>query len=252
MRPLRVLIVDDEAVIRQGIRDFLGEIPGIEVVGECETGAQASAAILSADPDLVLLDVQLPDGSGLDVVRSVGAQRMPMVVFVTAYDEYAVAAFEMNAIDYLLKPFHAERLRKSIDRARETFAGRNRPALTRQLEGLLQNAGSALPERLAVRNGSRYEFVRVDSIDWIESANNYTELHCGSRVYLLGDSLSGLEMKLDSQKFARVHRCRIVNMSKVVAVHTGLSGTFQLEMQDGSKLATGRQFRRTIQAFLVG
>lgn len=142
-----------------------------------------------------------------------------MVIFVTAYDEYAVGAFEINAIDYLLKPFHEDRLRKSIERARQALAERDQAALTCRFEALLKTADHTLPARLVIRNGSRYEFVPVDSIDWIESANNYVELHCGAGIHILGETLSGIERRLDSRKFMRVHRCRIVNISRITAVH---------------------------------
>src|SRR6266849_895356 len=176
MSNLRLLIVDDEPLIRLGVCNGLAGLAGIEVVGECESGEQAIQAILSQQIDLVLLDVQMPDCTGLDVVRQIGAQRMPMVIFVTAYDEYAVQAFEMNAVDYLLKPFDDERLRNSIERARERHATRNQSALTQQLQTLLDTRRE-WSDRFVVRNTDRYEFVAVESIEWIESADNYVQLH---------------------------------------------------------------------------
>ncbi len=205
MKTLRLLIVDDEALIRRGIRKALASLQTIEVCGECENGTDAIQAILETRPDLVLLDVQMPDCNGLEVVRQIGAERMPMVVFVTAYDEYAVRAFELNAVDYLLKPFDEERLKDAIGRAQQRLDARNNEKLTQQLQTLLDTNAMTWPERFVVRNRDRYEFVAVDSVDWVESANNYVELHCGAKSHLMSDTLSRLEKRLDPRKFVRVH-----------------------------------------------
>jgi two-component system LytT family response regulator len=250
MSIIRTLIVDDEPLIRTGIRSGLASISGVGIVGECENGAQAVQAILSERPDLVLLDVRMPDCTGLDVVRQVGVERMPMVVFVTAYDEYAIKAFEINAVDYLLKPFDEERLRNSIDRARQRLAARSQAVLTQQLQALIAARDQKWPQRLVVKNGERYEFVAVDLIDWIESANNYVELHCGPKAYLFGETLSSLETRLDPDRFLRIHRCRIVNLSRIVAVHPMLNGAYQVQLRDGVRLGTGRQYRQAMQRLL--
>jgi two-component system LytT family response regulator len=247
---LQVLIVDDEPLIRLGIRTGLARIGGVEIAGECENGAQAVAAILSGKAEVVLLDVQMPGLSGLDVVRQVGPERMPLVIFVTAYDEYAVKAFEMNAVDYLLKPFDEERLRRGIERARERVAGRDQAVLVEQLRALIDRKPNPWPRRFVVKNGDRYDFVATESIDWIESANNYVQLHCGDRAHLLGETLSGMEKKLDPEKFLRVHRCRIVNVSRVTAFHPMLNGAWVLELRDGARIATGRQYRQVIQKLM--
>jgi two-component system LytT family response regulator len=249
MHNLRLLVVDDEPLIRLGLRNALSRVPGVEIVGECESGAQAIHSILSEEIDLVLLDVQMPDCTGLEVVRQIGPQRMPMVVFVTAYDEYAVKAFEMNAVDYLLKPFDDERLRNSIERVRERYATRNQSALTQQLQTLL-DANREWSDRFVVRNTDRYEFVAVESIEWIESADNYVQLHCGTKIHLLGETLSGVQEKLDPRKFQRVHRCRIVNVSRIAAIHTMLNGTYSVELRNGVRLTTGRQYRDAIQSLI--
>jgi two-component system LytT family response regulator len=249
MSNLRLLIVDDEPLIRLGVRNGLAGLAGIEVVGECESGEQAIQAILSQQIDLVLLDVQMPDCTGLDVVRQIGPQRMPMVIFVTAYDEYAVKAFEMNAVDYLLKPFDDERLRASIERARERHATRNQSALTQQLQALLDTRRE-WSNRFVVRNTDRYEFVAVESIEWIESADNYVQLHCGTKMHLLGETLTGVQEKLDPRKFQRIHRCRIVNVSRITAIHPMVNGTYSVELRNGTRLTTGRQYRDAIQGLI--
>ena len=251
MSTLRLLIVDDEPLIRMGIRQGLSKVAGVEIVGECESGSDAIRAILSGGVDLVLLDVQMPDCTGLDVVRQIGPERMPMVVFVTAYDEYAVKAFELNAVDYLLKPFDDERLRRSVERARERHANHTStgPALTQQLQALL-NANRAWSERFVVRNTDRYEFVPVESIEWIESADNYVQLHCGAKTHLMGETLTKMEERLDPAKFRRIHRCRIVNVSRITAIHPLLNGTYSVELRNGTRLATGRQYKDAIQGLL--
>jgi len=250
MTKLRLLIVDDEPLIRSGLRSELSKFAEIEVVGECQDGHSAIAAISAHKPDLVLLDVQLGDCSGLDVVREIGAENMPMVIFVTAYDEYAVRAFELNAVDYLLKPFDEQRLRLSVDRARERWAAKSRGPVSLQLQALLNAASASWPERFVVRDGERYEFVPVESLDWVESANNYVQLHCGAKTHLMLETLTGLEKKLDPRKFVRIHRGRIVNVSRIRAAHVMMNGVYELELHGGLRLATGRQFRDAVQSLM--
>jgi two-component system LytT family response regulator len=242
MSNLRLLVVDDEPLIRDGIRHGLSAIDGIEIIGECDSGARAVEAILASEPDLVLLDVQMPDGTGLDVVRQVGPRRMPAVVFVTAYDEYAVQAFEFNAVDYLLKPFDDERLRSAIERARGRISGVKGTALAEQLQSLIEKQKRQWPERLVVRDGDRFRLVPVDSVDWIESANNYVLLHCGPHQHLMAETLTHLESELNPAKFLRIHRGRIVNRARIAAVRPFLSGTYQLELLGGIRLSSGRQY----------
>jgi two-component system LytT family response regulator len=248
MSSLRLLIVEDEPLIRAGIRKDVSAIPSIEVVGECDCVAEAVEAIRSNRLDVVLLDVQLPDGTGFDIVREVGLQRMPAVVFVTAYDQYAVRAFEVNAVDYLLKPFDGIRLQESLERARGRLA---QPAvLIRQLEGLIEAHESPWVQRLVVRDGEHFDFVPVDSIDWIESANNYTVLHCRAKSHVFSESLTGLEHRLDPNQFLRVHRCHIVNLARIVGVNAIAGGVYELELRGGITVRTGRQYADAIRRLL--
>ena len=247
MRTLRLLIVDDEPLIRLGIRQAVDGAAGVEVAGECASGDEAIALIESAAPDLVLLDVQMPGCSGLDVVRRIGPDRMPPVIFVTAFDEYAVEAFEVNAVDYLLKPFDAERLLHAIDRARTRLAARTDETIGERLQALLDARERRAPDRLVVRSGERFEFVPLDAIDWIEAADNYVQLHCGARQHLLGETLTNLERRLDARRFVRVHRSRMVNTSRIVAVHVLMGGTYELELRGGLRLTTGRHYRSAVQ-----
>ena len=248
MKNLQLLIVDDEPLIRAGIRNDLSAVESLHVAGECGSVAEAVAAIRSKEIDLVLLDVQMPDGTGFDVIREVGPQHMPAVVFVTAYDKYAIQAFEVNAVDYLLKPFDDIRLKAGIERARERLS---RPAeLIRHLETLLADRGEQWTQKLIVRTGDRFDFVPVESIDWIESANNYTMLHCRSKDYLHGENLTALERLLDPGKFVRVHRSHLVNLARVVGVNAIAGGVYELELQGGVRVSTGRQFSDRVRKLL--
>jgi two-component system LytT family response regulator len=250
MKLLRLLIVDDEPLIRTGIRDGLSDLDEIEIVAECASGSEAIAAIRSQHPDLVLLDVKLQDCTGLDVVQEISPERMPAVIFITAYEEYAVRAFEMNAVDYLLKPFDNARLRHSVERARERISERDQTVLADKLQALLDTRGRKWPERLAIKNGEGFDLVPMESIDWIESANNYVQIHCGSKQYLLAESLTHLESRLNPSRFLRVHRCRIINLSRVLAVHPMLGGTYEMELRGGTRLSTGKQYKDAVQALL--
>lgn len=245
---LRVLIVDDEPLIRTGIRHDLTTMQSVHVAGECGSVADAVAAIRSSQLDLVLLDVQMPDGTGFDVIREVGPQNMPAVIFVTAYDKYAIQAFEVNAVDYLLKPFDDIRLKESIERARERLS---RPTeLMRHLEALLEARGEKWTQRLVVRRGDRFDFVPVESIDWIESANNYSMLHCRSKDYLYGETLTALERLLDPARFVRVHRSHLVNLARVVGVNSIAGGVYEIELEGGTRVSTGRQYSDRVRKLL--
>lgn len=248
MDSLRLLIADDEPVIRLGLRSGLAKIGGTEIVAECATGRQAIESILFEKPDIAFLDVHMPDASGLDVVERVGAEQMPLVVFVTAFDEYAVRAFDLHAVDYLLKPFTQKKLERSLARARERLGQRNQVQSAAQLQALLDPRPGE--ERLVVHHRGRYEFVAVDSIDWIESASNYIQLHCGAKTHLLSETLSAVEKKLDPRRFIRIHRCRIVNLTRVVAIYPGFDETYDLEIKGGLRLSSGRTFKQAVQTLI--
>jgi two-component system LytT family response regulator len=267
MRTLRVLIADDEPLIRLGIRRALDAMPGVALVAECASPDEAVAAIAAHAPDLAVLDVQMPGGTGLDVVRRLGPARMPAVVFVTAFDEYAVQAFEINAVDYVLKPFDPERLQQAVERARARLAADDQRGLAARLEALLAahdaarapaaasgaapaTAGAVPVERLAVRHGDRFDLVAVDAIDWIEAADNYVQLHCGTTRHLLAETLTSLERRLDPRRFLRIHRSRLVNRARIVAVHVLVGGTYEIELRDGTRITSGRQYRDAVQKLI--
>lgn len=250
MKSLQLLIVDDEPLIRSGIRNDLLGMPSVHVAGESGSVAEAVEAIRNNRFDLVLLDVQMPDGTGFDVIREVGPRHMPAVVFVTAYDQYAIQAFKVNAVDYLLKPFDDIRLRESIERARERMAG---PIdLMRHLETLLEAQGERWVQRLVVRTTDRFDFVPVETIDWIESANNYAMLHCRSKDYLHAETLTALERVLDPAKFTRIHRSHIVNVSRIAGINSIAGGVYEIELQGGARVGTGRQYSERVRKLLKG
>jgi len=255
---LRVLIADDEPLIRLGIRRAVEAMPDVAVVAECGSPDEAVAATRAQAPDLAILDVQMPGGTGLDVVRALGPSRMPAVIFVTAFDAYAVQAFEINAVDYVLKPFDPERLQQAIDRARTRLESHGTQALAERLQALLaaHDAPAAADrrqpavDRLVVRSAERFDLVPVDSIDWIEAADNNVRLHCGRARHVLGETLTSLERRLDPRRFLRIHRSRMVNRTRVVAVHVLLGGTYELELRDGTRVSSGRNYRDTVQKLL--
>jgi len=230
----------------------LSRVPGIEVVGECANGAETVGFIQEREIDLVLLDIRMPDYTGLDVVHQIGPDCMPMVIFITAYDEYAIQAFELNAVDYLLKPFDDERLIRSVERARERLAAKSQVHFAEQLRSLLAQSEQKQPERLAVRNKDGYDMVPVDAIDWIEAADNYVELHCGGRAHLLSETLTNLERMLNHNQFVRVHRGRIVNASRITKISPLANGCYELKLHSGVRLTTGRQYRATVTKLLLG
>ena len=249
MKKFRLLIVDDEPIIRSGIRDGLSAREDVVIAGECGSVTEAVGALRSENVDIVLLDVELPDGSGFDVIRQLGPKRMPTVVFATAYDKYAIQAFEVNAVDYLLKPFDQSRLLASIDRVRNRLT-ESTQMLAQRLEALIQERGTQWPQTIVVRKGERFDLVAVASVDWIEAANNYTVLHCGLSDHVLAETLTDLEERLDPARFLRVHRSAIVNAGRLLAVHTIIGGVYELELRGGIRIKTGRHYRDRIRKLL--
>jgi two-component system, LytTR family, response regulator len=247
MNPIRAVIVDDEPLARRGIRAQLREQKDIEIVSECRNGREAIAAIQQQEPDLVFLDVQMPELDGFEVLNAVGVERMPAVIFVTAYDSYALRAFEVHALDYLLKPFDDERFAHAIKRARDHLAGRNLQELSGRLQGLLEDlkARSApkYAERLVVKSAGRIVFLSVAEIDFIRAADNYVRIHAGHDQHLLRETMNSLEQKLDPHQFLRVHRSTIVNVQRIREAAQLFRGEYELVLRDGRRIATGRNYR---------
>jgi len=244
---IRTLIVDDEALARERLRAVLATEHDVKLVGECADGEEAVAEIRSAAPDLVFLDVQMPGAGGFDVIREVGPERMPHVVFATAYDAFALRAFDVNAVDYLLKPFDEDRIRRAVSRARERIASgapRLDPGALAMLEELRR--AEAYPERLTVRTGTRYAVVRVAQVDWIGAEDNYVRLHVGRDSHLLRETMAGMERRLDPRGFVRIHRSTIVNVDRVRSIESWGLGEFLLVLQDGTRLQSSRGYRERV------
>jgi len=229
------LIVDDEPIARAGLRRMLAEVEWIRCVGDAASGPEALQAIAALKPELVFLDIEMPRLSGIDVLRSL-RQQAPYVVFTTAYAEHAVAAFELGAIDYLLKPFGSERLLASLERVRAAF-GEPRAALLDRLGEALSHGPMS---RLFVRSGRNIMPVAVDAIAWFEAVGDYVAVHAGVAQHLLHVSLSRLEERLDNRRFARIHRTYIVNLDHVVAFRRQLTGEVVAELRDGTRLPVSR------------
>jgi two-component system, LytTR family, response regulator len=239
---IRILIVDDEAVARRRIRRLLAAEPDVEIVGECADGACAVRAIANDKPDIVFLDVQMPELDGFEVVASIAAAERPGIVFVTAFDRYALRAFDVHAIDYLLKPFTRDRFRTALARACERHARRGRDS---RLDGLLsdlhgQRRHSA---RVAVRTGEKFIVVRWQDVDWIEAADNYVKLHAGPKEFLLRDTLASLEDQLDPERFARIHRSVIVQIDRIAEIHPATHGDADVVLRTGTTLVLSRTWR---------
>jgi two-component system LytT family response regulator len=268
--PLRVLIVDDEPLGVERVRDLLQEQPATEVVGTAGDAARAVESIRSLRPDLVFLDIQMPGGTGLDVVRQVGPARMPATVFVTAYDQYALPAFDLAAVDYLVKPFDDERFEEAFRRARRRIELEGLDALRAQMLDLLQagaapvrasapaSVGAATPapaarqeprylDRIPVRMRGKLRVVPVVRIDYITASGPYAELHVGSELHVVRESMQSLEERLDPAVFFRIHRSAIVRVELVEAILRGEAGDYAVQLKGGARLRIGRSRREALE-----
>lgn len=250
---IRALVVDDQPLARERLLHLLAAEPDVEVVGVCASGLEAVAAIDARAPDLVFLDIQMPEMDGLAVIERVGVARMPMTVFVTAYDDYAVQAFEAQAIDYLLKPFARPRFVRALDRARLAIVSRRDAASASALADLvarLRQPGTP-PPRLVVKSGGRVSFLERDAIDWVESEGNYVRLHAGADVYVVRETMTGLMGQLGEAHFARVHRSAIVNLRRVREIRIGAGGDYDALLTTGDRVPVSRAFRDALQTRLM-
>jgi two-component system LytT family response regulator len=246
---IRVLIVDDEPIARRGIRQQLRGEADLAVIGESGDGAAAIDAITELAPDLVFLDIQMPEVGGFDVVEAIGIARMPAVIFVTAYDEHALRAFDVHAVDYVLKPIDRHRFRTAVERARRRLE--HAPAqLDRQVDrriaaalGELGRPAHDYAKRLAIKGDGRVILVDVDEVDRLEAAGNYVEVHGGARRHLVRETMAGLEARLDPTRFVRVSRSSIVNATRVRELQPMFNGDFVVVLRDGTKVAGSRRFR---------
>jgi two-component system, LytTR family, response regulator len=244
MAELRVLLVDDEPLVRRGLRDFLEGVTDAVVVGECGTGTEALGFLQREPVDLVFLDVQMPELDGVTVAAAL-ADAGPAVVFVTAFSEHAIRAFEVNAVDYLLKPFDRERFLQALQRVRDRRAGAVDRELGERLTAVLAalTPATSYAERLLVRSDGRIRLVPVGDIDWIEAADNYVRLHAGAERHLLRETMASLETRLDPDRFGRIHRSAMVNLASVRELQPTFNGEYTVFLRSGARLTLSRGYR---------
>ncbi|MGE3956943.1 MAG: LytR/AlgR family response regulator transcription factor [Vicinamibacterales bacterium] len=248
---IRTLVADDEPIARARVVSLLKGEEDIEVVRECATGEEARAAIEQGNLDLLFLDIQMPEITGMELARTIQTHGMPAVVFVTAYDQYALRAFEVHALDYLLKPFSSDRFRAALGHAREHLAKRRSvdggtvPSTRPAADG-----ETGRRSRLMVKSGGRIHFVRTADIDWCDAAGNYVRMHVGPQEYLVRDTMSHLESQLDPQQFMRIHRSTIVNVDRIQEMQSSFNGEYVVLLRNGTRLTLSRGYRDAIQARL--
>jgi len=246
---IRTLIVDDELLARERLRQLLQSEPEIELVGECADGQEAVAAIQKETPDLVFLDIQMPELDGFGVLEAVTADPAPVIVFVTAHDKFALRAFEVHAVDYLLKPFDRERFKKALARALDRVKhreGDDSKAAQSALLAELKPPARPL-DRLAVKTGGKVIFVKLDEIDYIEAAHNYVELHVNKQSHLLRETLNSIEARLPAEKFVRISRSVMVNIDRVKELQPLFYGEYTVTLQNGVRLTLSRRYRDKLQ-----
>lgn len=240
--PLEALIVDDERLARQRLRRLLDTQPDVAVVGECSSGREALDFLKNQHADLLFLDIQMPEMDGFAVMEEIVRERRILVVFVTAHDAHAVRAFDVNASDYLLKPFDRERLERCLHRVRAQC-----DAMRQEVEPSRQR-----PNRLAVRSSGKVFFVKMEDIDWVEAADNYIVLHLKNETHILRETMNSIQTRLDPQKFLRVHRSRIVNIERIKELQPWVHGEYLIVLQDGTQLTLSRSYREKLMGAMSG
>jgi len=233
---IRALVIDDEPLARSNVLLLLQKNPGIEIVGQCGSALEGLDAIRKHRPDLVFLDVRMPEYDGFDILEMLGGDAPTAVIFVTAYDQYAIKAFDTGALDYLLKPFSNARFARALDRAKERIA--------------LRGSSPAKMDRLTIKSGGRVLFLAVTDIDWIEAADYYASLHVGPKTHLVRRSMNELESDLDPAQFCRIHRSTIVNLDRVRELRFDSDGEYELVLVDATQLRLSRRYRKEVQARL--
>ena len=241
---IRTVLVDDEDLARERIQSLLEQQPDIEIVGLCADGTSAIETIDREHPELVFLDVQMPGMDGFEVVENIDPEHMPAIVFVTAYDGHALRAFEINALDFLLKPFDQARFEKALERARAQLQRDRNSLIDARLVSLLEglHEDRKYPERLIVKSGGRVFFVRTEDIDWVEASGNYVKIHAKGEAHLIRESMKNMEAKLDAKTFVRIHRSAIVNIDRIKELEPWFHGEYVVIMRDGTRLTASRVF----------
>jgi two-component system, LytTR family, response regulator len=244
-QPIRALIADDEPLARKFIRRMLKDDQDLEIVGECSNGKETVAMIRKESPDVVFLDVQMPEMDGFAVLESIGIERLPEIIFTTAYEQYAIRAFELHALDYLLKPFDQARFKDAIKHAKERFYSERQNDGRMQISALLENMKNKPQylERLVIKAAGRITFLSTDEINWIEADDKYVHLHTSKVSPMVRQTLSAMQAQLDPEKFRRVHRSAIVNVEQIKELQPLFSGEYSILLQDGTKLTLSRNYK---------
>jgi two-component system LytT family response regulator len=260
-RTLRVLIVDDELLARQRLEDLLAKEPNLEIAGVARDGNEAVEAIRNIRPDLVFLDIQMPGKTGLEVIETVGAERMPATIFTTAFDRFALKAFDLAAVDYLVKPFDDDRFSQALRRARKSIELQEVEKMTQQLLTLLTTQQAAQPqpavpqepkpeyiERISVETRGQVRIVPVSKVDYITASGPYAELHVGDRTFAIREKMSTLEERLDPDVFFRIHRSVIVRLDRIDTLLHAAGGDYAVRLKDGTELSVSRSRRDELEA----
>jgi two-component system, LytTR family, response regulator len=247
-KKIKVLIVDDEPLARKYLRRLLADSVDVEITGECGNGKEAVDFICENAPDLVFLDVQMPEMDGFTVLESLDAGQIPQIIFVTAYEQYAIHAFEIHALDYLLKPFDRERFEKTLVRVRERFDDQKKDENQQQISALIENVRQK-PEfldRLFIKADGRIIFLKTDEIDWIEAADKYVHLHTAKKSHLVRQTLSAMEAQLDPKKFVRIHRSAMVNVDRIKELQPMFTGEHAVVLENDKKLTLSRSYKNKL------
>ena len=264
--PLRAIVVDDEGLARRGLKIRLDQIGGVDVIAECKNGREAIASISAEQPDVVFLDIQMPGMDGFDVVRELQADNMPMIVFVTAFDHYAVHAFDVHAIDYVLKPVEEDRLRAAVNKARHQL-DRQRGSNSKQqllelimnmtgksemgIDALVEAGGQSFPEKLTIKDGDQITIVPVVEIDWVDAAGDYMCVHARGETYVMRVTMKDLEKQLDPSVFQRIHRSTLININRVVKLISHINGEFFVTLESGARLKMSRTYKDKLQHLIA-
>jgi two-component system, LytTR family, response regulator len=250
---IQTLIVDDEPLARDRVRQLLQADQEFHVAGECRNGSEAVEAIRKARPDLVFLDVQMPEVDGFGVIEAIGERNMPAVIFVTAYDKYALRAFDENALDYLLKPYDERRFQRAVQRVKDHLNRGNSGDVAQRMLAMLQDVSPERKamDRLVIKSDGRVVFLKTREVDYAEAAGNYLSLHVGKDTYLIRETMNAFEARLDPEKFLRIHRSTIVNIERIKEVQPWFKGEYVVTLRDGTELSLSRTYRDKLRQFLA-
>ncbi len=251
-KPIRVLIVDDEPLARKRLRELLKDDPDVVISGECANGAETVAAVRELAPDLIFLDVQMPGVDGLAVSETLNDKQSPLVIFVTAYDQYAVRAFDVQAVDYLLKPFDRARFTQALQRAKERLREQRRDEVNQRILDLLSEIKDKPQylDRLVIKTNDRVFVLKTDEIDWIEAEGNYVRVHFGKQSSLIRETLTNLSAQLDPRKFPRIHRSRLVNLDRIQELQPWTRHDWRIILRNGAQLRLSRNYREQLAQLL--